>query len=286
MNNRAGLRKEYKKHFTIDEAKLRRIADIIREHSKKLEDKTYLKFYVERENDAFYETQNIDEVLADDNVLGQSIRIVLIELLKETPDVSNGNKPESEQKLLAYIAFSRFRNIKVGFFVADKDRDWCFLLADELDTQINRLLKKVPFLFIPLESIDIITFFGLGGLILGYLIFLASQTPPAFTLEEIKAMSIDERTVEVLSLAVNGQSASGYIAPIMLIGVALIFILISLKPVERILGKLSRSVFYWGDMAQLHNQFESWIFRLKWGICIAFVVSLAASIAGAFLLKG
>lgn len=285
MSERVGIRKTYKKHFTLDEAKLRRIVDIVREHAKKLTDQTFLKFYVERENDAFYETRSIDEVLDDDNALGRSIRTLTIELHKE-PTEENTGKPESERKPLVFVAFASFREEKVVFFIEEKDRDWCFLLADELDTQIKRVLKSVPLLLIPKEYIDMIVFFTLGGLILLYLMFLGLRVPPAFTLDQIKTMTTDERTVELLSLAVKQHSTSGLILPIFMLLYALVWGVIALRPIERILGKMSRSVFYWGDMAPIHDQFERKILHLKWGVCIAFVVSLAATIVGALLLKG
>ena len=172
------------------------------------------------------------------------------------------------------------------FFVAEKDRDWCLLLADELDSQIQRLLKNTPILVIPKEFIDVVAFFTVGGLALSYVMFMFSRTPPAFTPEQIEAMSSDQRTIELLSLAVKRQSASGWTYPFAMLIVAALYVAIGLRPIARILEKVSRSVFYWEDMAPIHDQFERKIFRLKWGVGIAFVVSLAASVAGALLLKG
>ena len=100
MSERAGIRKEYKKHFTLDEGKFRRIVDVVRQHAVRLADETFIRFYIEREDNAFFETQSIDEVLADDNTPGRAIRTVAIELHKTIPDEENRHKPESERKPL------------------------------------------------------------------------------------------------------------------------------------------------------------------------------------------
>ena len=59
MAERAGIRKEYRRHFQHDEAKLRKISDVLRENASKLSEETYLTYYVERENDLFYERESL-----------------------------------------------------------------------------------------------------------------------------------------------------------------------------------------------------------------------------------
>lgn len=42
MNEQAGVSKKYEKHFLLDKLKFRKICGVIREHSKKLREKTYI----------------------------------------------------------------------------------------------------------------------------------------------------------------------------------------------------------------------------------------------------
>jgi hypothetical protein len=283
MSLRAGIRREYSKHFTLDEGKLRRLCNVIREHSKNLGYGTYLQFYIEREKSAFYETRQIDEVLADDNAPGKAIRTLSIELHKEIADKQIA--PDAEAKPIVNLVFYRFREEKVMFYVSGEDRDRCFLLAEELDSQVKRCLKKGRLLPIPKELIDIVVFFTIGAFVLLFLVYLSSRVTPELTSEEISAMNIEQKTGKILEMLSKKYSKSDYLVPIMWIVMAISMAIIGLKPLARILDKASRSVFYWGDMIAVHNAFEKKILRVKWGIVIAFVVSLVASIVTTLVVR-
>jgi hypothetical protein len=44
MNNRSGTIKNYKQNFLLDESKLRKIVDVVKDQAKKLPDETYIEF--------------------------------------------------------------------------------------------------------------------------------------------------------------------------------------------------------------------------------------------------
>lgn len=100
--------------------------DIVREHSEKLGFPTFLTFRVNsRENDSFYETDNVDEVLADDNASGRAIRLLAIQLHKQ--EEQGAVAPQSDpdlKKALATVLFHRFDHDKVSVVVQAEDRDW------------------------------------------------------------------------------------------------------------------------------------------------------------------
>jgi hypothetical protein len=286
MTERAGLRKEYTRHFLVDEARLRKIHNVLLEHARRLDEETYLRFYVERENNSFYETKAIEEVLSDDNAPGKTIRTVSLELHRVNPSEDERFKPEAERKPLAYVAFARSRDTKVVFFVAGDRRDWCFLLADELDTQIQRCLTHRNLAWLASRSLDIVVFFTLGALVLIWLIWLTSSpVPPEISSKEISTMPVDQATRKILEILSKKSVKVDYSGPILWLILAVVVAILELRPLSRLLGKTARSVFYWGDMVALQDRFEKRMTQLKWGIGVAFVVSVLGSIIATLVMR-
>ncbi len=54
MSIDSGIFKDYEQNFLLDESKLRKIIDVIREHAKKLAYETYIEFYVEQGKNSFF----------------------------------------------------------------------------------------------------------------------------------------------------------------------------------------------------------------------------------------
>ena len=109
MSTRAGTYKEYKSNFHLDEGKLRKISDVVKNHASKLPNKTYINYRVNREDESFYDTSTIDEVLADDNTPGRSIKLIGIELNNTEESVERERHFGPEQrKALVIIIFDRF----------------------------------------------------------------------------------------------------------------------------------------------------------------------------------
>lgn len=286
MADRAGIRKEYdKKHFMIDEVKLRKVCDVLHEHAKRLEEKTHLSFYVEREDDSYYETRTIEEVLADDNVPAKAIRTVTIELQRTNPPEKEKLKPEGEPKPLAYIALYRLRDLKVVFFVAGDKRDWTFLLADELDTQIQRFLTPNNLRWFTSRFADLVILFFLGSIALTWLLWLSKSVPPELTSKQISSMSVDVATRKILEVVSKNTRSLDYAAPISMLFMAFMIAIIEIRPVSRLLSKMSRSVFYWGDMIAIQDRFRTRMTQLKYGVGVAFIISVLGSIIATVLIK-
>lgn len=61
MADSAGLLKECDDHFFLDETKIRKISSVIPEHATKLDENTKLSYYNDREDNAFFETTDLEE---------------------------------------------------------------------------------------------------------------------------------------------------------------------------------------------------------------------------------
>jgi len=160
------------------------------------------------------------------------------------------------------------------------------LLTDELDTQIRRVLKKKPLFRTPEPPMaDLIFLFVVGGL--G--IVLASTITPLFepelTIELINSMTSEEQIQKLLELRVEGKGSTRLKIMFLVLLVAVSFLVIGLSPISRFLEKLTRSVFYWGDMIATHDQLETKINRIKWGIGITLIISIIAGIIVNWLSK-
>jgi len=287
MNKSAGIYKEYKKHFLLDEGKLRKFYDVIREHAQKLSEPYLIKIRVQRQDDSFYETTDIGEVLTDENAAGRTIKLIGMELHRKPESQDEANQGDLDtKKASVLLIFDRYGEEKVAFQIREKERDWCFLMADELDSQIRRVLTKSPILgFFPSRLADPIVFFSLGALALFYLTFLTTRLSPILNADQIQSMTIDARTQKLLELAVEKHSSSSWVLPISLVVMALVFAFLGLRPISRVIEKMSRSVFYWGDIIPVHDAFEKRVLQIKWSVIVAFIVSLVASIIGALAIK-
>jgi len=240
MNMKAGIYKEYKKHFLLDEGKLRKFCDVIREHADKLSEPYLIKLRVQRQDDSFYETTDIEEVLGDENAAGRTIKLIAMELHRE-PESQADTKASDLDSKKAYVLllFSRFSEEKIAFHIQEKHRSWCFLLADELDSQIRRVLTKSPILgYFPQRLVDPIIVFILSAAALFYLGFLGTRLSPILSVDQIQSMTIDARTQKLLEMAVERHSSSSWILPITMVVMALLLTFLGLRPISRLLEKM------------------------------------------------
>src|SRR5437868_2512427 len=82
---RSGIAKYYGKAFVLEEDSLRRIQAVLEKAAKELPEETEILFRVEREDDRFYETANLDDVFSDPNIRGRRIGVIYIVLSKSKP---------------------------------------------------------------------------------------------------------------------------------------------------------------------------------------------------------
>lgn len=82
LNLNSGINKSIRKPFVVDENALRRIIGVIEKHAKDLDLQTEIIYRVEREDDRFYETNDLSEVVSDPNVDGKRITNLSVRLVK------------------------------------------------------------------------------------------------------------------------------------------------------------------------------------------------------------
>jgi len=278
MNLETGSSKRYFKKFLLDETKLRKINSVLQKASEKLDEDTETIFHIEREDNTYYKTNTIEDVFKDDNSVGKKINWLDIKVKKT-------NSEENETS--AYVRFSKSYNDRILISVNDKNRDWCLLLKDELDTQIQRVSKKVFLSNIPSGIIELFLLFlaAIFPAISFYINFLNSK--PVFVKEQLDQLGAEDKLdliLLLLSRTDNDPIAIWLVASIaIMVMFSFVLLVVWLRPVSRITEKLNRSIFYLGDEIEVYDKFQTQFNKVKWGIIIAFLVSLAATIAGYFI---
>lgn len=240
---KAGIYREYDAPFYLDESRLRKIANIIQLYAGKLRgEEIDVLYYVYRENNSYYETSDIETVLSDENGNGKKIDTLVIHI---------ANKKDNKD--FFYIEFRSAKD-QIRFNIHFKDRDWCYLFADEMENQINRIVKAKPF-FIRIGKSFIKITTGIGLL-----------------------------SIVGLLLYGNEIIVSKYFRKDMfMIVIAFGFILGCFFEPHKHINKLAPSIFYWGDMIEVHDKLLSNYNNIKWGIGVAALVSLVTGLLTKYL---
>ena len=132
----SGVHKSYRKTFKLDEGSLRKLTETLREHIKKLSEKDcQIRYTAYRADEYFFETDELDKVLEDDNSKSRRIRRLLIRIIEKDESSDLDTK---EDRSLALIDFDVDDSKPIRVTVRGNDRDWCFLLAEDIDAQIDR----------------------------------------------------------------------------------------------------------------------------------------------------
>ncbi len=283
MDTRSGVVKYFEQDFLLDEPKLRKIVDVLKEQSKKLSYETYLEFYVEREGDVFYTTRHLDEVLKDENTTGKSIRLMTIELYRSVPEPVEKQRLPEERKAIVYIAFSPDSKNKVRITVTCEDRDWTFLTADEIESQIKRITNKSNIRFLKYSD------FVLAILIIYLGISVSSWLYPSLemTSADITSLATDTQIEKILEIVGNRDTNSIYlfVVPWTVSMFGCLFLILT-RPILNMISKSRTSFFYWGDMVQHHDKIERRNNLIVSGIILAGIVSVAGSVVGTLILHG
>lgn len=255
MSLSSGIAKRFKQLFVLDDDGLRRIEGVLSKAAQGYSEPLKITYHVEREDDRFFETHELDEVLADPNVRERRIKLVGIELRK-----ASSLQSDEEKNPVAWIIFDKdeppFQQPDVRVQISSPDKTWALMLADELEPQITRLfkIKRFPiwviYLFAPI--------FGL----IAYRVstYIGNVSP---------------RTV-----------FHGFL------GIAVYMLaMIGIRSYSRISEKKSwlvkhlaaDSIFLWGEEIAAFNERETMKRNLFWVVIVGFFVSFFASIASLLL---
>src|SRR3990172_5273814 len=98
-------------------------------------------------------------------------------------------------------------------------------------------------------------------------------------------MSLEQQTKELLQRVVKMDVGGAWVVPIVMLTMTIVLLFVGFSPIARLIDKASRSWFCWGDAIALHESFENRLHVIKWVIVGGFVVSLGATLLGAWLTR-
>lgn len=285
MKSRAGLIREYEDYeFVLQETNLRKMVEVLTTYGKKLHENPYVEFLVEQEDDTFFETQDIETILGYDNAIGRSITHLSFQL-RHPIDPETHPKKES-YKSLATLLFSVDKEPRVRFSVSGDSREWCVIVADEVAMQISRCVRKRWLRLKANASMDLALLITMFGLItVGLIVYFSSQ-PPSLTDDQISAMTMAEQLEILLKRSVSNEKLTTvWTVPMGIFLMSVVAALVDKRPLSLLLRKINRSVFLWGDMIPVYRQYEAALSRWKWGVGVAFLISVIASVVSTLLIR-
>lgn len=279
MEEKAGNYKEYPNHFQLTETHLRKIHSVLEEYAAKIDTEAFVSIYIARENDSFFETRNLETIFTDENTSGKSIKTLTMEIIVAPED---GKESSEKERSKSYIAFTKDKDTRIRFWTSYKERDWCFLLLDELDTQVQRIIKNKPTSIIKAKVIDLAVALLLLSIFMGVVVW--NSVDSQLDLQSIMTYSMEEKIDFLVEQQVekNNIKSIWFIPGLALMMLIFLFVL-EFKPITKLVKASNTSVFYWGDMVAVYDSYIQKLTRIKWSVIVAFVVSLAATLVGSFV---
>lgn len=255
MKLQSGINKRYRQCFVLDEDALRRIEGVLHNAQTKLPPEVRLVYHVERSDNRFYETETLDDVLADPNVSQRKVNRLEIALRTPEEHPSSTGRRDSSDLVRITFAFDdsnelQFLRRDVTFRITSEDRTWSLLLADELEPQILRIFKahRTPRWILYLFSAPFIILFVKTGELID-----------------------NEKYTKFKSVVLSA-----------LIALFLFVILPTMLKYTRSPRWFTRyfgpeSVFLWGDEVEYYQNREQLRKNVFWMVLVGFLISFVAS---------
>lgn len=259
MKDDLRIDKEYQDLFFLNEARLRKIVEIVQIYSnRKPEIDTEIIFEIVHKDKSVYQTDEFENVLSDENIIGKEISSIKITL----------RAVEENLKWLNPICFVKFavgepenkycfNENSIVFKIYDSDKVWAFSLSEELDFYIKRTLNRSQRNILNiLDWID--TIFPILIFCLGLLLFISFYPK----------VNIKVGELTLLQILIG--------APVLIIILSLLY---SVFETVAPFTKLSRmlqgaSVFYFGSQKEIVDKRKKKINRITWIVVVAFLISL------------
>ena len=257
----------YKSNFNIDEAKLRRLVEIVNNHYDKPEkEKLNLNFTVLREDEVQFEVTSIDDLIKEGNSKGR-------ELIKLTITMSSSedNWDKTFEAIFDTGREYSWRESEIKINVNDKERNSTLVLIDEIESQINRI------------KID-----NNNKILMFFLRLVDTILPIAILLLLFSGMN---KISILFNMAVAELRVYQLVAIIMLSAIAVFFSILALLTSDFLLVSKSYkwltgiSTFNWGDKMYSLNKRTKLINNIIWVIIIGLIVSILAGLIANFIGK-
>lgn len=255
FNIRSGIHKRYEKAFKLDADTLQRITGLLEKYREELRCPNSIVFYVEREDNRYYETTEIENVLEDPNIDKKEIYYLSVDIRNSDPE----RRPQPwDRDFIVRINFHKVRKTKVGIWIEAEDRTWALLLADELQPQVERSFKctQIP------NWLLVLFYISLGSLVT---IWLPRITGIHYVLD------------------VLAENLALFLWP----GIGIFCYLTYKSKRPKWLAKIvgPEPVFLWGDQAEEYEKRERRRTNILWSVIITFAVSILANIATNFFIR-
>lgn len=259
MNLKSGISKRLKMHFILDCDALIRIKGVLDKAAEELNEQLKVVFYIEREDDRFYETTAIEDVVSDANIAGKRVKLVSIEIRKNETDLNN------YREWIAKVAFIAGREVypyyrdqdEINIDIIASDRNWALLLADSLEPQIARTTNHSKLPRWPLYC-----FLGLIFYELVYKIY-----------SHLKCNIPEDKVGYVLDLSVVFL----FLFSVLVLLFLSYFSRYKRQFINKIIGP--ESVFLWGEEERRYSEREKTRHNIFWGVMVAFIVSILSTVA-------
>jgi len=268
LANQSVLEKKYSSYFLLDEGKLRKLGDVLKEFASKKDYECGTVYTVKKADNSEYTSDTIDTVLHDDNIKRKEIQKLTISLADRSEEFKWQRRTDCTIEFDQTIDADNRYGFPVRYSVKDNDERWAFAFSEGLDGYIQRTMMSNKMRLRPISS-----FFEAIVPVLGFMLVILMIN---------SLYPLRHRLLGELNLL-----EFGILVPICIGLVILCFDTINwLKPIER-LSNLVRhsSVFYWGDQKEIYDSQRNFRQNMKWVVLIGFIVSVAAGILVAFLLN-
>jgi len=244
----------------VDEENLRKLNEIIGGRIREKTPDARLSFNVAFEDGSFYETDSLDQILAEENPSHRMIQEV---------DFSAGHRE-------GYYILATFRSDSehpVSYDVRGPDRDWVYLTCADIDDRLSKMRAPGKVLHVNLDR-------GLFAITLLGLVLVTFAATAHFAVRHGKGISsaktLEERleavTQQINQLnAVNDAMLRG-LAWSLAGGACVLFSILLLVPQLRKLFPLA--TFAIGDQLKKHHGRQRARQNLLWGVLVAFAVCL------------
>ena len=246
---------DFDKSFLLDEERLRKILHIFNERNLDIEFKVY------RGDSYWYVTENIEDVLSEDNDDWKKIERLEI-LSKEGTD----------------ITFKQIFSVEngVSIRIEGDNRDTIFLLFTDLREYIKNDVAK---------CINITKDFSRNFSMIVLFLLMLGMMGSQFIREKSQLTSAESilnstEIVEKLNFLVQDRLSNN---PKGMLGWTMGMIVMMLIMITNLLNNLvnyffPRNVFIFGKQKQLYENKRQFVGKIFWGIAIAFIVSILAGL--------
>ncbi len=270
MKDDLRIDKEYQDLFFLNEARLRKIVEIIQIYSnRKSEIQTEIVFEVVHNDLSIYQTDELENVLKDENITGREIRSIKI-TLKAVDEKLSWMNPICFVKFVAAEFENKYSLTEnsIVYKIYDSDKAWALSLSEELDLYVRRTLNKSQRNILNIfDWID--TIFPILIFCLGVLLFLNFYP----------RVNIKVGELTLLQILIG--------APVLIIIISLLY---SIFETVAPFTKLSRmlqgaSVFYFGSQKELVDKKKKKINRITWILVVIFLISLVVGLIASLTMQ-